>query len=462
MSRARIPSIDKLLKTPDAAPLLAAYGHQPVVLALRDAAADLRTADAPEGADLCAQLLDATRIKLQAAHAPRLKPVFNLTGTILHTNLGRAVLPAAALDALARIARNPCNLEFDLESGRRGDRDSHVETWLTRLTGAEAATVVNNNAAAVMLVLNTLAKRRRVLVARGELVEIGGAFRVPEVMRAAGCKLVEVGTTNRVHLRDFQAGLTEGATIIMKVHPSNYKIEGFTASVPEAELASAAQAANATFVVDLGSGTLIDFASLGLPPEPTVQETLAQGADLVTFSGDKLLGGPQAGIIVGRRELIGRIKKNPLARALRVDKLILAALEAVLQLYTDPARAAQKIPALRAMTRPLPEIEHLAAGLLIAVRAALAGIADVDIVPCKSQIGSGALPVDLLPSVALAMTPTPATNRAVERLAQRLRGLPTPVIGRIHQGAVLLDLRTLETPSALVTELAQLSTSTQP
>jgi L-seryl-tRNA(Ser) seleniumtransferase len=330
-----------------------------------------------------------------------------------------------------------------------------VETWLTRVTGAEAATVVNNCAAAVMLILNTFAPRKEVIVARGELVEIGGAFRIPDVMTTAGAKLREVGTTNRVHLRDYAEAITPRTAMLMKIHPSNYRIEGFTASVPEADLAALAHEHGLPLAVDLGSGTLLDFAAFGLPHEPTVQETLAQGADLVAFSGDKLLGGPQAGIIVGKRELIAKIRKNPMTRALRLDKIIIAALAATLRLYGDADRAREKIPTLRLLTRAEADIAALAARVLPAVREAVSGIADVAVQACASQIGSGALPVDLLPSCALVLSPKAPLG--VEALAAQLRALPRPVIGRIHQGALWLDLRCLEDEAGFMSQLQRLA-----
>ncbi len=455
-----IPSIDRLLKDAAVIPLIETYGHVPVVAALREAAAALRAqalVDLSAASNVGHQVIGRATATLAAAHAPSLVTVFNLTGTVLHTNLGRAALPASAVAALVQVAEAPTNLEYSLTSGKRGDRDVHLESWLTQLTGAEAVTVVNNNAAAVMLVLNTFARRRAVLVSRGELVEIGGAFRVPEVMRAAGAVLREVGTTNRVHLRDYAEAIDSRTALIMKIHPSNYRIEGFTASVPESELAALAKARGIPFVVDLGSGTLLDFAQFGLPHEPTVQETLAQGADLVTFSGDKLLGGPQAGIIVGRAAMIARLKKNPMTRALRVDKLTIAALEAVLRLYADPARARAQIPTLRLLTRPLAELEALAATLLPTLRAALHGLASVQITACASQIGSGALPVDLLPSCGLALRPLGARKLSLAHLAARLRALPKPVLGRLHQDALLLDLRCLENPAEFLAQMALLT-----
>ncbi len=440
-----LPSIDALLKTSEGQTLLDQHGHLPVVAALREVCEESRLAGgAADPGHVIPALLSRASALLEAAARPSLRPVFNLTGTVLHTNLGRAPLPTAAIAAISAVAGSASNLEYDLAKGRRGDRDSHVEALICRITGAEAATVVNNNAAAVMAVLAALARRREVIVSRGELVEIGGSFRVPDVMATAGAKLREVGTTNRAHLRDFEAAIGPSTALLMKIHPSNYRIEGFTAAVPEAELAALGRRHDIPFVNDLGSGTLIDFRNLGLPHEPTVQEALAAGADLVTFSGDKLLGGPQAGFIAGRRDLVRRIKKHPIVRALRVDKLILAALETTLRLYADPARARAGIPALRLLSRPTSSIAAAAERLLPSVQQALAAEGMVSVQPCASQIGSGALPVDLLPSHALVVTPRRRGGKAVEQLAARFRALPTPVIGRVHQGDLHLDLRCLE------------------
>ncbi|MGR8921325.1 MAG: L-seryl-tRNA(Sec) selenium transferase, partial [Gammaproteobacteria bacterium] len=403
-----VPSIDELLRDPDAAALVDAYGRDLVTAELRLAAAAARDALAAEGeaalgASTPAALLETAAGALAALMRPALVPVFNLTGTVLHTNLGRAPLPAEAVAAMSAVAAGASNLEFDLARGKRGDRDSLVEDWICRLTGAEAATVVNNNAAAVLLVLNSLARRREVPVSRGELVEIGGSFRIPDVMARAGTRLVEVGTTNRTHARDFEEALCERTALVMKVHTSNYVVEGFTAAVPEAELAAIAHAAGLPFVVDLGSGTLIDLSTYSLPREQTVAETLAQGADLVTFSGDKLLGGPQCGVVAGRADLVRRVRKNPMKRALRVDKLTLAALGAVLRLYADPARLPERLPALRLLTRAEDAIRAAAERVLPALVAALPDDAEVAVEACRSQIGSGAMPVDLLPSAALTV-----------------------------------------------------------
>ena len=457
-----LPSVDELLRAPALHDALAECGHELVTSVLREAlqgarAQLLRDGQAAYASCTAEALIQHALRHLVAMLAPSLRRVFNLTGTVLHTNLGRAPLPVEAIDAMTAVASGASNLEYDLASGRRGDRDVHVEQWICRLTGAEAATVVNNNAAAVLLTLNTLARGKEVLVSRGELVEIGGAFRIPDVMSRAGAKLVEVGTTNRTHRADFSNALGTRSALVMKVHASNYAISGFTAAVPEAELAALAHDAQLPFVVDLGSGTLIDLTQFGLPREPTVASTLAAGADLVTFSGDKLLGGPQAGIIAGRQDLIARLKRNPLKRALRVDKMTLAALSAVLHLYADPARAVQRVPTLRLLTRQPADIQALAQRLAPVLSAALGPRALVEIKACHSQIGSGALPVDLLPSWAVALSLPGRSGRALEQLARAMRALPVPVIGRIADDAVLFDLRTLDDEAAFVSQLAHLA-----
>jgi L-seryl-tRNA(Ser) seleniumtransferase len=398
--------------------------------------------------------------QLQADAQPSLKRVFNLTGTVLHTNLGRATLPEEAIAAVAEAAREASNLEFDLSDGRRGDRDAHIEKQLCQMTGAEAATIVNNNAAAVLLVLNTLANRKEVPTSRGELIEIGGSFRMPEIMARSGCRLREVGTTNRTHLSDYADAIGPKTGLIMRVHTSNYAIEGFTAEVPEADLARLCDDHGIPFVVDLGSGTLVDLEKFGLPHEPTPAESIANGVDLVTFSGDKLLGGPQAGIIVGRTHLVKAVKRNPLKRALRVDKMTIAALGAVLRLYADPQRLIQRLPTLRLLTRPIEDLRGIAERMLGPVAARLEGVASVEAILCESQIGSGALPTRKLPSVGLELRPVAArrgSGTALDRIARAFRELPIPVLGRVQDGALIFDLRCLEDEAAFRSQLTGLN-----
>lgn len=456
----RLPAVDRVLGWPEIADLAERFGATATTEAVRHALDGLRTrlrvGEAGADLDIRESLAAAAATELAERYAPPLRSLFNLTGTVIHTNLGRAPLPPEAIAEMAAAAAEPTNLEFDLATGRRGDRDTHLEAQICRLTGAEAATVVNNNAAAVLLVLNTLARRKEVVVSRGELVEIGGAFRIPDVMQRAGAKLREIGTTNRTHGKDYREAVGERTALLMKVHTSNYEVRGFTKSVPEPEIAAIAREAGLPFVVDLGSGMLVDMDRWGLPHEPTAAETIAGGADLVTFSGDKLLGGPQAGIVAGRADLVARIKKNPMKRALRLDKLVIAALSATLRLYEDPDRLRARLPVLRLLTRPLDEIEALAGRLVPAVGAALSEVATVEAVACTSQIGSGALPVDLLPSRALTIRPLAGRGGAVNRLAAAFRTLPKPVIGRIADGALSFDLRCLEDEAGFVAQLSRL------
>jgi L-seryl-tRNA(Ser) seleniumtransferase len=459
-ARRALPSVDRLLNDSRVSALVERYGRTLVVETVRALLAAERAqleSDSDRSFDEerfvagCERALDETT-------RPSLKPVFNMTGTVLHTNLGRAVMPRCAAEAVMQVMTQPANLEFDLSGAARGERDTHIERWLTRLTGAEAALVVNNNAAAVYLVLNTLGLKKEVVVSRGELIEIGGAFRIPDIMSRSGCKLHEVGTTNRTHLKDYAEAIGPRTGAIMKVHTSNYVIQGFTASVAEPELAALAHEHRLPFVVDLGSGMLVNLEEYGLPHEPTPKEALAHGADVVTFSGDKLLGGPQAGLIVGHKDLIQRIKKNPMKRALRVDKMTLAALEAVLKLYTHPERLVQELPTLRALTRSQREIENQAQRVLPGVAAALHGKATATVVQCSSQIGSGSLPIDSLPSAGIAIEGT-GKNRssAAQRIATAFRALPVPVIGRIAEGAFLMDLRCLDDESAFTAQLRELA-----
>ena len=457
-----LPSVDRLLRQAAVQALIAEHGHtlpaQQARALLDQARARALAGDLPL-AESTADAL-ASQLAAQVAHrlAPRMRAVLNLTGTVIHTNLGRALLPDAALAHVQATMTSPNNLEFDLQSGGRGDRDSLVEDLLCQLTGAEAATVVNNNAAAVLLTLAALARGREVILSRGELVEIGGAFRMPDVMESAGAKLVEVGTTNRTHPQDYERAITERTALLMKVHTSNYAVQGFTSAVPEAELAQIAQRHGLPLATDLGSGSLVDLTAYGLPAEPTPQQMLAAGCGVVTFSGDKLLGGPQAGLIVGSKELITRIRKFPMKRALRMSKLPLAALEATLRLYLRPERLAQDLPTLRLLTRPLADIQAVAQQVLPALAAALAPRYSVALVSLQGQIGSGSLPVERLPSAGLAIAPVDAqrSGRALDALATALRQLPVPVIGRVADGRLLLDCRCLEDAPALIHQIALL------
>jgi len=383
-----------------------------------------------------------TRIEARLAEAVawRLDRVINATGVILHTNLGRAPLAAEALRRLALVGRWYSNLELDVHTKERGSRYSHVDGLLCRLTGAEASLVVNNNAAAVLLALESLARGREVVVSRGELIEIGGAFRIPDILARSGARLVEVGTTNRTRLADYQAAIGAETALLLKVHPSNYRVVGFTEGVTTHELAELGRQRGIPVMEDLGSGSFLDLRPWGLPHEPTAPEVVAAGMDLVTFSGDKLLGGPQAGIVVGRRALVERLRKNPLNRALRIDKLTLAALEATLRVYEEPARALREIPTLRMLTEPEPAVRRRARRCLRGLPAAVRGALGARVVTERAQVGGGALPTVELPTAALALGS--ALHPAAD-LDARLRAGRPPVIGRIAADRVLLDCRTV-------------------
>ncbi|WP_343675612.1 L-seryl-tRNA(Sec) selenium transferase [Paraburkholderia heleia] len=466
---AKMPAVERVIASEQAQPLIAQYGRTQVLGAIRATQdgwrRDVRTgALAHEKKDAepfsIEHVIAATTQRLSERAQNRLRPVFNLTGTVLHTNLGRALLPDEAVKAVAQALTQPANLEFDLASGKRGDRDDLIDSLICELTGAEAATVVNNNAAAVLLLLSALANRKEVVVSRGELVEIGGAFRIPDIMSRAGARLREIGTTNRTHLKDYEAAINARTALLMKVHCSNYAISGFTKTVELDELAPLARQHGLPVAVDLGSGTLVDLAQWGLPAEPTVRATVEAGADLVTFSGDKLLGGPQAGLIVGRKAFIAKIKKHPLKRALRVGKLTLAALEPVLRLYQAPEFLRERLTTLRLLTRPALQMQEAAERALPAFQRAIGEAYAASVEPMFSQIGSGALPVDVLPSSGLVVRHTGkgGSGRALLKLERALRELPRPVIGRIADDALRLDLRCLEPAdeAAFAAQLAEL------
>lgn len=451
-----IPSVDKLLAHDSLKAALPLYGHTMVADAVRATLADERVLvrSGRMSRDV-AELAKITIERLEFDALSSLRPVFNLTGTVLHTNLGRAQLSEAAIAAACDAMRHAVALEYDLEEGRRGERDDHLRALICELTGAEDATLVNNNAAAVLIALNTFGEGRGAVISRGELIEIGGAFRMPDIMEKAGTRLVEVGTTNRTHAGDYARALNEETGLVLKVHTSNYRIEGFTKTVGTAELATLAHNANVPLIEDLGSGTLIDLKAFGLNSEPTVQEVVKAGADLVTFSGDKLLGGPQAGFIVGKSHLIDEINRNPMKRSLRVDKMRLAALEATLRAYRNPQSLMNDIPVLRFLSRQVEDIAAVAAALRARVSACLGSGFNVEIATCDSEVGSGASPAQTLPSSGLAIAAVSPTSSLVT-LQRQMRALPIPVIGRIKNDRLVLDFRTLEEPNHFLANLGGL------
>ncbi len=431
----QLDSIDALLRHGAAAPLLAQYGHNLVVEALREALAEARQAVlAGEAYAGAAAILEEASYRLASATQPTLRPVINATGVLLHTNLGRAPLSEATLEAMRQVGHGYSNLEFDLAAGQRGSRYMHAEALLCRLTGAEAALVVNNNAGAVLLALSALAHGREVLISRGQLVEIGGGFRIPDVMAQSGARLVEVGTTNRTYLHDYTNAMDENTAALMRVHTSNFRIQGFSHQPTLAEMAKLAHERGRLLLDDLGSGTLLDTATVGLPHEPTIQESVAAGADLVTFSGDKLMGGPQAGILVGRRTLIETLRRHPLTRALRVDKTTLAGIQANLLHYIKE-EAWEQIPVWRMLAMGMDEIAARGQKLLDALGPGTVGC---ELLAGLSMIGGGSLPEESLPTTLVALRPNSASA-----LAQQLREGSPPVVARIQDEHVMLDLRTV-------------------
>jgi len=438
----QIPKVDQILSEEAVRPYLERFSKKLVLKSIRKSLDEVRS-DLKEGRlqELSREVL-LGRILENLKHdiRPSLRRVINATGVILHTNLGRAPLCERALERLLEVGRFYSNLEYDLREGRRGHRYTHVEDLLRELTGAEAATVVNNNAGAVLLALNTLAEGKEVIVSRGELVEIGGSFRIPEVMSKSGAVLKEVGTTNRTHLYDYERAIGPNTALLLKVHTSNYKILGFTSEVSLEELVNLGRKYNLLVMMDLGSGLLLDLSAWGLRDEPTVKGALQAGADVVTFSGDKLLGGPQAGIILGRKDLIELIRKNPLSRALRVDKFTLSALEGTLLTYLDEDKAFKEIPHLRMITFSLTELKRRALKLKkLITRMAPQGLR-VQIVQERSKIGGGSFPLSELPSWALAIR---HDHIEVEKMEERLRQWEPPIIVRVSEGYLLMDMRTL-------------------
>lgn len=443
----QLPAVDELLRHPRLQSGLEPLPRSWAVAVVRQVLEAKRQswracppADLPPRLDEDA-LLEELQQALEAAVEPSLRPVINATGVIIHTNLGRSLLAVEALEQMLEVAAHYSTLEYDLARGQRGSRHDHLEGLLKELTGCEAALVLNNNAGAVLLALNTLARGREVVISRGQLVEIGGSFRLPEIMAVSGALMKEVGTTNKTHLRDYENAVTSETAALLKVHPSNFRIIGFTKEVPLPELVALARRYGLLALEDLGSGCLVDLSRYGLEKEPTVQESLAAGADLVLFSGDKLLGGPQAGFALGSQEVVARMRQNPLTRALRPDKLTLAGMEATLRLYLDEPRAAAAIPTLEMITRPLAEVERQARSLARTLKRRWGAVLKVEIRPSEARVGGGALPEASLPSRALALELPPL---APHELEARLRRTHPPVIARLEHGALLFDLRTIQ------------------
>ena len=461
MSRLRdIPKVDDLLGSPSLAGLLGRHPRSLVVAAVRQVLEDSRRRlrESPEAdVDLSpAALLPLIEAAVVRSSRRSLRRVINATGVIIHTGLGRARLSPTAQQAVREAAGSATCLETDPETGDRRNRDQHVRDLLVELTGAEAATVVNNNAAAVLLAVNTMAAGREVVISRGQLVEIGGSFRLPDVVRSAGARLVEVGTTNQTRLADYEAAIGEATAVILWVHHSNYQIVGYHGEPSVSELAALGRRTGVPVMADLGSGALVDMTALGVGPEPLARETIALGIDLATFSADKLLGAAQAGIAVGRADIIDAMRRNPLARAVRIDKLCLAGLEATLRAYRDPDQAIREVPVLAAIARPLEEIDAAARRLADAVRDPLREVAEVSVIDGQSRVGGGSLPTEALPTRLVALRPL---RESPDALAGRMRLTDPPVFSRIQQDLVLLDLRTVtgEDLDQLVGALVSLS-----
>ncbi|MBI5049104.1 MAG: L-seryl-tRNA(Sec) selenium transferase [Deltaproteobacteria bacterium] len=438
-----LPSVDEVLRSDNLRKCAGLYSISLVTEIVRDTIKKMRK-EITDGhtVDTSAENIEALVYNyLEEMLKPSLKKVINASGVVLHTNLGRALLCDEAIEAIKVSAGHTVNLELNLEEGERGERDGHLEDILCRLTGAEAATIVNNNAAALFLTLNTLAEAKEVIISRGELVEIGGSFRIPEVIQKSGCKLIEVGTTNRTHSSDYTSAINPDTALLLKAHTSNYRIIGFTSNVDLKEVVKIGMQHSIPVVEDLGSGSLVDLSQFGLPCEPQVRESIEAGADVVTFSGDKLLGGPQAGIIVGKQEYIRRINKNPLKRALRVDKLTIAAMEATLKLYLKPDTLSRKLPTLRFLTRPVPEITLVAEEASRLLKQRLGKGYFVEIENGESKIGSGSLPEEVIATKIVSITHKQIPLKKIFDMF--LKNNP-PILGRVHKGKFLLDMRMIE------------------
>ena len=460
-----IPAVHEIQKISEVQNLINIHGHNLVTQAIRITQNDFRKLL------LSSESLKSKKIKklefvnqlkknLSLLTNDSLQRIFNLTGTVLHTNFGRALLSKEVINSIIKIASEPSNLEYDILNNKRGDRDSHIDERLCRLIGAEACTVVNNNAAAVVLVLNSLAKRKEVLISRGELIEIGGSFRLPEIMKSAGCKILEVGTTNRTHFEDFEDAIGKKSAMIFKAHKSNFNIEGYTSEVEEKEIVKLSKKNDIPFMVDLGSGSLIDLKYMGINMVQSPTDTLAKGVDLITFSGDKLLGGPQCGIIAGRKDLITKIKKNPLKRALRCDKMTIAAFSTLLKLYENPERAKLEIPTLRLLNRKEKDIYEVVEKLYPSIKSKVSNIAEVKIIKCKSQIGSGSLPVELLPSYGIKISAKNLkrnSNKFLQNISKKFRELPIPIIGRLSKDSLIFDCRCLENTTLIIKQIEKLN-----
>ncbi len=442
-----IPAVDRLLNTPVLVRAAAQYPRNLILRSIKERLQEIRQQIESDGGPMDISQLGIENVsqqvlqRLQLLARPSLRPVINATGIVIHTNLGRSILADGALKRFSSIAGGYSNLEYALDQGARGSRYSHVEGILCEITGAEAAMVVNNNAAAVLLSLQTFASGREVIVSRGQLVEIGGSFRVPDVMRKSGARMVDVGTTNKTHLKDYEEAIGPETAMLLKVHQSNFKIVGFTEEVATAAMARLAHERDLLFLEDLGSGCLLDLSKFGLMKEPTVQETLAEGADLVTFSGDKLLGGPQAGIILGRSGLVDAVKRNQLARALRIDKLTLVALEETLKLYRDEEAAVREIPTLRMISQTYRDMSRKARRLLKMVGKRETRRFSVELVDGSSKVGGGASPLQELPSRLLSLVPG---ELSVNDMETWLRSCDPPIIARVEKDRVLLDVRTIQ------------------